>query len=105
MGKREYKHKMSKLIPGQWYYVDGYIFKYQIMGNEPELDEDDNWIRRTVVRHSGCFNLVGNFSSGGFFWKGETYGCTHIPDMSKQFPTLFKIYEQYLIDQQTHEQM
>jgi hypothetical protein len=103
MKKRDYKHTMKKLVPGEWYYVDGYLFRYKSMGMEPEIDADDNWIKRTVVRHSGCFNLVGNFSPGGFFWKGETYGCEQIENFKTKFPKQFNIVEQYEHDQMLHD--
>jgi hypothetical protein len=94
---------MKKLIPNEWYHVDGYLFRYKCMGMESDLDQDDKWVKRTVVRHSGCFNLVGNFSPGGFFWRGEIYGCQHIENFKKQYSKQFNIVEQYEYDQMLHE--
>jgi hypothetical protein len=92
---------LQRLIIGEWYQVDCYIFKYNGKQLRPDLvkvrsgslnpDDDWDWFMKMSVNHSGCIKDWGEYSPIGFFWKGEIGGCKHLPNF--ELPKKYKEME------------
>lgn len=78
--RKKYITTLQRLKVGEWYIVDCYIFRYAGRQLRPDLDSQERWYDRMSINHSGCYKKWDEFTSSGWFWKGEIAGCKHLPD-------------------------
>lgn len=88
--RKRYIPTLQRLIVGEWYQVDNYIFCYAGKQRRQDLvkvrcgsvdpDDDYDFCWRLSINHTGCIRSWGEFSPSGWLWKSEVAGCEHLPN-------------------------
>jgi hypothetical protein len=86
--RKRYITTLQRLIVGEWYQTEHYIFQFagkqlrpdlvKVRKGSPNPDDDYDWFSKVSVNHTGCIKSWDDFSETGWFWKTEIAGCVHL---------------------------